>query len=69
MNSTDVCRGIGRPNIDFEISHAAQKIVLVDIPLFIVTHVDIGGYDTKADETGCGQDSRNIERLVFDDCQ
>lgn len=64
MDSTDVCRGVSWSDVDFEVSNAAQEVVLINIPLFIVTDIDIGGNDAQANEAGCSQDGRNFEGLV-----
>ena len=50
VNGTDIGRGIRLTNVDFEIPHTAQEIVLIDIPLLVITDIDIGSDDTQTDE-------------------
>jgi hypothetical protein len=54
VDSTDVCRGVSWSDINFEVFNAAQKVVLIDIPLLIVTDIDIGGNDSQANEARYG---------------
>lgn len=64
MNGINIGRGVRLTNVDLEIPHTAQEIVLIDILLLVITDIDIGSDDTQTDEARGCQDSWHIDRLL-----
>jgi len=50
MNGTDVGRLGCASDIDFEVPHAAKKVIGVEIPFILISHINIGGDDTQTNE-------------------
>jgi hypothetical protein len=58
MNGANVCSLVSIGDIHLEVADAPVEVVCIDVPLLLISDINIGGDDSQANEAGCAKDCR-----------
>lgn len=63
MNSANIYYWVSARDVNPEIAHTAKEIISINVPLLLVTNIDIRCNDAQANKARRAENSREVKRL------